>query len=489
MTPQDLKGKRVVVMGLGLYGGGRAAAQWSFEQGAATIVTDVKDETALRDSVVALNKSARAYRLAHPEQELISITYALGGHREQDFASADLIIQNPGVPRESPFLGIARDNGIPIHNEVTLFYLLTPHTPKIAVTGTRGKSTTSALLYHILKSHYNDTVLVGVAGTPDSYSFLNIITSAREHEQRGSPLTVVMELSSWQLELFEEYHCHPWISVITNVLDDHLNRYPSFEAYRDTKKLIYQYQEKSEYTVLNHDNEYTRAFGQAGVPGTLVWFTRAKKLTGGGCFIDGSSLHCTEGEKNEFLCDLADTYKDRPHMVENILAASAGALCAGVTQKILCKTIDSFSGLPGRLELVREISGRAAYDDTTATSPDATRAALRSLGGNGDPRIILIAGGADKNCDYALLGADIARYCRALILLSGTASPRIATSLGPFSNTIAFANSMKEAVEKAWSISREGDILLLSPAAASFGMFVNEFDRGRHYREALEELS
>lgn len=475
-------------MGLGLHGGGRSAAQWCYEQGADVLVTDVKDENALRDSVIALNKSTRSYRLAHPKLELISISYALGGHREQDFMSADMIIQNPGVPRESSFLEIARSKGTPIHNEVTLFFLLTPHTPKIAVTGTRGKSSTAALIYHILKSHYSDTVLVGVAGTPESRSFLSVITHAREQELKGSPLTIVMELSSWQLELFDQYHCHPWIAVVTNVLDDHLNRYPSFESYRDTKKLIYQFQEKSEYTILNQDNQYTLAFGEAGIPGTLVWFTHNEKQLGVGCVLKGTSLHCTQGEKSEFLCDLSDGAKDRPHMAENILAASTAVLCAGVTQKVLCAAIASFPGLPGRLEFVREISGRSCYDDTTATSPDATRAALRSLGKADEPRIILIAGGADKNCDYSSLGLDIGKYCRAIILLSGTASPRLASAIGAFSGTIAYANSMREAVDKAWRASEEGDILLMSPAAASFGMFVNEFDRGRAFREALEEL-
>lgn len=475
-------------MGLGLHGGGRSSAQWCFEQGADVLVTDLKDEVALRDSVISLNKSTRAYRLAHPEKTLFSVSYVLGGHREQDFASADMIIQNPGVPRESPFLAIAKNHGAPIHNEVTLCYLLTPRTPKIAVTGTRGKSTTSALIYHILKAHYNDTVLIGVAGAPESRPFLSVISHALEQEQKGSPLTMVMELSSWQLELFEEYHCHPWISVVTNVLDDHLNRYPSFASYRDTKKLVYQYQDATEYTILNYDNTQTRRFGEAEVPGNLVWFTKTEKQIGQGCFFRDASLHCTDGEKREFLCDLSDAVNDTSPMVENILAASMAALCAGVTQKILCSAIRSFSGLPGRLEFVRELSGRRIFDDTTATSPDATRYALQSLGKGSEPRIILIAGGADKNCDYSALGSEIGLYCRALILLSGTASPRLATAIGEFHGSVAYANSMKEAVMKAWNLSKEGDILLLSPAAASFGMFANEFDRGRAFLLALEEL-
>lgn len=475
-------------MGLGLHGGGRSAAQWCYEQGADVLVTDMKDENALRSSIIALNKSARSYRLAHPRQELISLSFALGGHRDRDFESADMIIQNPGVPRESRFLSIARSNGIAIHNEATLFYQLTPNTPKIAVTGTRGKSSTAALIHHILKSHYSDTILVGVANAPESYSFLSVITSIREQERNGSLFTVVMELSSWQLELFKEYGCHPWISVLTNVLDDHLNRYPSFESYRDAKKLIYQYQEKSEHTVLNRDNEHTRALGEAGVPGTLVWFSRTEKLSSKGCMMEGTSMHCSEIEKNEFLCDIAGITEKKPHMTENILAASAAVLCVGVTQKILCDAINSFPGLPGRLEFIGQRDGRSCYDDTTATSPDATRAALRSLGDENEPRVILIAGGADKNCDYSNLGSDIGKYCRALILLSGTASPRLATAIGSFSGTVAYANSMQEAVDKAWSVSRESDILLLSPAAASFGMFVNEFDRGLAFRHALGKL-
>ena len=490
MTPEDFYGKKVVIMGLGLHGGGRGAAQWFFQQGAEVIVTDTKDEQILRPSIVALNQATRNYRLAHSDKKFISISYVLGKHREEDFITADLIIQNPGVPRESPYLARAREAGIPIENEVTLLFLLTPNTPKIAVTGTRGKSTTAALIYSMLNVQYGSSVLLGVAGYSESRIFFDAIDHIRERELAGTPLEVVMELSSWHLELFSLHRLRPSVAVITNVFEDHLNRYTSFEEYRDTKTLIYRFQNDSDSVILNYDNSHTRSFGEHGTPGQLSWFSTSSGNIDRGCFIrDGVITFIQEG-KQVTLCPVATLALSGQHSIENVLAASTAAWLQGCSSASIARAIEGFKGVPSQQEFVGEYEGRFMYDDTTSTSPDATIAALRTLGKSFEKNIILIAGGADKQCDFKNLASEIGRFCKTVILLSGTATPRLASDMGAigFEGTISFANSMAEAVTKAWSASTSGDILLLSPGAASFGMFVNEFDRGKQFRWCLESI-
>ncbi len=478
-------------MGLGFHGGGVASAQWFFQHGARVVVTDLKNETALRNSIIALNKGTRAYRLANPQASLTSISYALGQHREEDFRSADLIIQNPGVPRESPYMKYALDAGVPIENEVTLFFLLTPKTPKIAVTGTRGKSTTTALIYEMLSRKDSGAVLLGVAGYGVSRPFLSVLDNVRQKENTDTPMPCVMELSSWQIELFGAHRTRPNIVVITNVLEDHLNRYPNFEAYRDTKTAIYAFQGTEDAVVLNYDNEHTRFFGLRGVPSRLYWFSLDSKNIIQGCALDNDTVVWIEQGNVSKLITLPSKRSMGKHTIKNILAACTAGKIAGCTPSQMSDAILNFSGVPSRLERIGQKDGRVWYDDTTATSPDATLAALQTLGSSGTKNIILIAGGADKNCDFTELARAIARYCRATVLFAGTATPKLASAMGSqgYEGKIEFANSMREAVSRAWSLSKKDDILLLSPAAASFGMFVNEFDRGAQFREAFFSLA
>ncbi|MBI4272853.1 UDP-N-acetylmuramoyl-L-alanine--D-glutamate ligase [Candidatus Uhrbacteria bacterium] len=488
MSTPDFSKKKILIMGLGLHGGGVASAQWFFEQGAEVIVTDLKDEVALRDSVISLNKSTRAYRLAHPEKKFISPAYVLGTHREQDFRTADLIIQNPGVPRESAYLGYAKESGVPIENEVTIFFLLTPGTPKIAVTGTRGKSTTTSLIFEMVKQKYPDALLLGVAGHPASYAFLSAVDRTRRKEHADALIPCVMELSSWQLELFDTHALKPDIAVVTNIFKDHLNRYPDYEAYQRAKTSIFSFQDKDDCVILNYDNECTRFFGESGAHSRLYWFSLRERIARG-CYQEEGKIFCSDGDKKEYGYLREDGVWVGAHMRQNALAACTAASLFGVSSDQIKHALAHFTGVPSRLECIGEKDARVWYDDTTSTSPEATSAALRTLG-SCKKNIILIAGGADKNFDFSELASDIAGYCRSTVLLSGTATPKIASALGAqnYAGTIALANSMREAVMRAWRLSQRGDILLLSPAAASFGMFVNEFDRGSQFREAFNSF-
>lgn len=476
-------------MGLGLHGGGMASAQWFFEHGAEVIVTDLKNEAALRDSIVVLNKNTRAYRLAHPEKKFISPEYVLGKHREEDFRTADLIIQNPGVPRESMYLSYAKESGVAIENEVTIFFLLTPDTPKIAVTGTRGKSTTAVLIYEMLKQKYPETLLLGVAGHGASHPFLSVVDRVIQKEDAHTPIPCVMELSSWQLELFTTHKTRPDIAVITNMFEDHLNRYADFWHYRATKTALYAFQDAKDAVVLNYDNEHTRYFGNAGVPSRLNWFSLENKVSRG-CYKKQENILCIDGVQKEYGHLRQEGVWSGVHMQQNFLAACTAASLFGISPEQINKAVEDFRGVPSRLECIGQKNERIWYDDTTSTSPDATIAALQALGSVERKNIVLIAGGADKNCDFSTLAISIVKYCRAVVLFAGTATPQLASAMGTegYGGTVELANSMREAVTRAWKLSQMGDILLLSPGAASFGMFVNEFDRGAQFRAAFTSL-
>lgn len=491
----DVQDKKVVIMGLGLHGGGLAAAQWFFKHGARVCVTDIKTADQLRVSIGKLQSFSEEYAQTRTAGLFHPIEYVLGGHRTEDFRSADLIIQNPGVPSNSEYIGIARSAHIPIENEVSFFFLLTPNIRKIGVTGTKGKSTTTMLIYEILKRQYPDMFVVGVATPQGSIGYFEILDDILEQQEKKSDSPIVMELSSWQLEFLEPHQLSPHIAVITNIMADHLNRYAGMEQYSDAKKNIYLFQKDSDVVILNYDNAATRRIGEEGVPARRLYFTCSDYSAMVGAFIkkekDGADMIViTDGERYEQFCPTSIVTLPGDHMVQNILAALLVAHEYGIPSPIACRAVHEFKGMQGRLEYIGECKGRTFYNDTTATTPDACNAALRALDPNGRRNIILIAGGADKNLSFDPLVPLLEKTVFSIILLSGTATPNLASAImkSNFSGHVDMANSMKEAVSKAWQYSREGDSIVLSPACASYGMFIHEFDRGSQFINEIQHL-
>jgi len=420
-------------MGLGLNGGGVGVAKFFCTQGADVLVTDLKTEEKLQESLDKLKG--------------LKIKYTLGKHEEKDFLWPDLIIKNPDVPGTSPYLEIARKNKIPIETDVSLFFKLTKAFT-IGVTGTKGKSTTASLIYHILKSKYKNTYLAGNIGV----SPLELIGKVKKGDK------VVLELSSFELEDLKQ---SPNIAVVTNIMPDHLNRYGTMAEYINAKKIIFNYQKKNDFLVLNGDDFIVRQFAREA-KGKVVFSKKIEKpnnfkLTGN-------------------------------HNLYNLSAAVETAKLLGVLQKDIEKSLKTFKGVPNRQEFIREVNGVKYFNDTTATMPEATITAINTFLENfADSRLILICGGMNKGLKYNELANIIKERVDEVIMLPGLASDKIKECLGNYTK-IHDVPSIQKAVKKAKELSKKGDIVILSPAATSFNLFKNEFDRGRQFVEAVKAL-
>jgi len=457
----DLKNKKVLVMGLGLHGGGVGMTKFLTQKGARVTVTDLKTQKELDPS---LKKLAG-----------LSIKFILGEHRKQDFEEADLIIKNPAVADNSPYLTIARKNKIPIDTDTGIFFQFCPSKNIIGITGTKGKSTTTALIYEMIKSGNKEAKIAGnIRISP--FGILDRI-------KKDTP--VILELSSWQLEGLALHKLSPHIACITNIFPDHLNRYKNMQEYAEAKKNIFKFQKQNDYVIMNYDNHILRDPRFSLNLKNIYWFSRHEKIEKG-TFIQKGHIIFQEKNLEHYIISQSEIKLAGEHNLENVLAAITIACVYGIKKTNIQKVLKSFSGLDSRLELIREWQGVKYYNDTTSTTPTSTLAALQSLA---EP-IILIAGGADKNLDFQKLGRLIAKKVKYLILLTGNATPKLKQAVKKYSAglPITTAESMQEAVKLAQKQVKEKDIVLLSPACASFGMFQNEFDRGEQFNNAIQNL-
>lgn len=461
-----LDGKRVLVMGLGLHGGGLGVTRWLAQQGARVTVTDLKKPEDLRATLEQLHD--------------VEVEFVLGEHRDADFVNADLIVRNPGVPRESHYLQRARARGIPILMEMSLFFEQLPCGAEqvVGITGTKGKTTTTLMVGAILKKANAKTVVAG-----------NLRVSALELlAQIDAATPVVLELSSFQLEGFAEMRVSPRFAAITNIYPDHLNRYRSMDDYAAAKAEIFRCQGSGDYCILNFDNSALTQL-RPRVPSRVVWFSRQRALDDG-AWVEGEWIVWNAHGAKTRVMPTAQLSALGEHNVENALAATAVACVWGAAPEVIAEVLREFKGAPHRLEVVRELDGVTFINDTTATAPTATLAALNALARRGG-RIVLIAGGADKGLDYnAMARAIVARQAR-VVLLQGSATLKIERALdeaGGRDLIIGVYDKLDAALGEARGHAGRGDIVLLSPGCASFGMFVNEFDRGEQFRELVKGL-
>ncbi len=462
---KDLKGKRVLVMGLGVHGGGLGVARWLVKQGAQVTVTDLK-------TAGDLDSSLRALR-GQP------IRFVLGEHRDEDFLTSDLIVRNPGVPRESRFLKLAEERGIPIEMEMGLLVERLPRgsAQVTGITGTKGKTTTTLMAGAILAKANLKTVVAG-----------NLRVSALcLLDQIDAATRVVLELSSWQLEGLVPHQTSPHVAAITNISPDHLNRYRDFDDYASSKATIFRYQQPGDFIVLNLDSPpVTRLAARAC--SRIVWTSSTRALNEG-AFREGNALIWQwEGERTEVL-DIREMRLKGEHSVANALVAMALAVLNGATPNQVAEGLTAFSGVEHRQEFIREFHGVQYVDDTTATTPAATAAALEALAPQARA-LVLIAGGADKNLEFEDVAREMARRAQHILLLEGTATDKIERALRKVgaSNLEGRFSSLEEAVAAAASLARPGDLVLLSPGCASFGMFANEFERGDRFKSIVEQL-
>lgn len=454
------RGMRVVVMGLGLHGGGVATTNWLTQHGARVLVTDQRTRAILRSSVAQLQHRSR-------------ISFVLGQHRLRDFRGADMIVQNPGVPAHSSYLAEARRYGIPVVNEATLFFRYCP-CPIIGITGTKGKSTTSTLTQALLKKKYGHRVVL--AGNIRTTAMMDILDGLKPSS------LVVLELSSWQLEGLLMMKKSPHIAVVTNLLDDHLDRYASRASYFASKSFIWRWQQNDDLVLLNWDNAPSRRW--KGKPKSKeLWFsadtfnhaTAIGVQRGWVVERHGKVLRTIVAQKNIALRGA--------NALSAVMPAVYVALLHGVPLNAIRTVLRRFKGLPGRLEPIGTVGGVMFINDTTATTPVAAESALKSF----QNKVILIAGGMNKKTPYNALARSIQQKVKKLVLLPGTGSDELVRLLRGWKH-ITFAVSMHDAVTKAFHQSQRGDTVVLSPAGSSFNLFKHEFDRGDQFVNAVRAL-
>lgn len=463
----NFKNKKVTVMGLGLYedGSGISAVRFLLSQGAKIVVTDLKTKEQLADQIARLGKLAN------------QIKFVLGKHQESDFTSADLIVKNPGVPSTSKYLKIAKDHNIPIETDISIFFQLVDRKRIIGITGTRGKSTTTTLIYELIKAKDANAVLGGNI-TKSPLAQMSAV-------KKGGP--VILELSSWMTESLEPIKKSPHIAVFTNIYPDHLNTYAGIKEYAEAKKNIFVFQNLQDYVIFNRDNSYTFKMGQEA-PSQRFWISAKKFPEENGCFISAGQIIYRRDGVEQVICSVKDILLPGEHNLMNVLMAVTVAMINGQKPTEIKRVLKNFTGLVDRLELLKQVNGIKFYNDTTSTTPEATMAALKALGKN--KKIILIAGGSDKGLDFKQLVREIKLTCQAIVLLSGSGTDRLKQYLTKSNGKLKIAEvkSMADAVGVAKSYSKKGDLILLSPACASFGLFTNEFDRGRQFRQAVHNL-
>jgi UDP-N-acetylmuramoylalanine--D-glutamate ligase len=453
------KNKKVLIFGLGLSDGGLGMAEYFLKQGAQVTVTDMKSKKELKEPVKILSK----YK---------NVKFHLGKHLEKDFIENDIIVRNPAIKPDNKYLRLAKNSGKEIVMEMSLFHKLSP-CPIIGVTGSRGKSTTTTLIYEILKVGYKDNVFVG--GNIGKSAIRNLPNLSKKN-------IVILELSSFQLDAMGESNVSPHIAVITNIYRDHIDWHGTKEEYINAKKQIFLHQSKKDYLVLNIDNEISKDFVDEAKG---IVKTYSLKDRNANYYMD-DNLNIYENGK--ILLRLNSPALEGKHNRYNMLAATATTRIYDIPIKYIKSVLESFKGLENRQEFIRELDGIKFYNDTCATSVEAINAMFERFGEEYKGKIVMIAGGVDKELDYDLILNNARKYLKALVLFKGSASEKINTIVGPYIDTHKYFSTMENAVDKAKEIAEDGDMIILCPGASSFNMFVNEFDRGKKFINYVNSL-
>jgi UDP-N-acetylmuramoylalanine--D-glutamate ligase len=422
-------GKRIVVMGLGHFGGGIAVSRWFAQQGAKVLVTDKETPEKLAGALAELSD--------------LKLEYRLGEHKTEDFTTADLVVASPAVKRDNPFLLAAKNAGIPVTTEIILF-LERCNAKILAVTGTKGKSTSTAMLGKIVAKRHT-THVGGNIGKSLLFDLPHIQPSD----------FVVLELSSYMLELLAQTPFAPHVALITMIAPDHLDRHGTFENYLQAKQAIVRKQTPHDFAVVNEENEFSLSFGQ---------HTQAKVIRYG---VAGSKPLTLKipGKHNQL----------------NAQGALAAAKCVGCTWEDAQDALKDFKGLPHRLELVHEQNGVQWYNDSIATIPQAAVAALDAF----KPGTVLqIVGGSDKEIPFDDMASELAQRAKAILTI-GKTGPKIAAlaRINSPKAAILECQTLENAVNQAKSLAQPGDTVLLSTGCASYDQFTNFEERGEQFAQ------
>jgi UDP-N-acetylmuramoylalanine--D-glutamate ligase len=457
----EVKDKRVLVVGLGK--SGVASALFLESRGARVTVSDAKREDQLRGEIPALLDRG--------------ITVETGKHGERTFGSQELIVVSPGVPSDLAALQHARSLGIPIIGEIELTARFLQG-KIIAITGSNGKTTTTTLTGEIIASGGRKTLVGGNIGTP-AITFV---------EQSSPDTWVVLEISSFQLETIECFHPH--ISAVLNLTPDHLDRHGSMERYIAAKARIFENQnpenqEAGDYAVLNADHEATRALAK-GIKPQVLWFSRKQEVERGAFVKHGAIVYRDSADREREpveIMPLAEISLKGAHNVENVLAAVAIGMAAGVEPSAIRRAVKEFRAVEHRLEYVATLRGVQYYNDSKATNVDATIKALESFPAN----VHLILGGRDKDSDYRELIPLIAGRVKRVYTI-GEAASKIEAQIGGAAPVLR-VGTLEAAVREAAEVASVGDVVLLAPACASYDQFSSYEHRGRAFKELVQSLA
>jgi len=443
----DFKNKNISIIGMAR--SGIAAANFLAEQGAHVTLMDGKPEHALSETLRQLASGVNTvFQSSRP------------------LPDADLVVLSPGVDIHSPDLNSAREREIEIISELELGYRVSK-TPIIAITGTNGKSTTTSLIGHLLEQGGKDVRVGGNIGVP----FISLVKDApRDY--------MVLEISSFQLEGAVQFHPH--IAVILNITPDHLDRHKTMEHYAELKEKIAAQQTQDDFLVLNYDDPWVHRVSTG--KNSQKWYFSSVGPVKLGCYLNKDRLLFKDSEKEEEICRIADLHPSMQLQMENILPSVLVARLAGIDSASIARTLREFKGLEHRLEWVRSLNGVDFINDSKGTNIGALEKSLNSF----DKPIILIAGGQDKGGDFQTLKSLFKKKVKHMILI-GEARPKIQAVLnGSFG--YESADDMGSAVRRAYAQAQPGDVVLLSPACASFDMFRDYADRGRQFKEYVQSL-
>ncbi|MBZ5660776.1 MAG: UDP-N-acetylmuramoyl-L-alanine--D-glutamate ligase [Acidobacteriia bacterium] len=447
----ELAGKQVLVVGLARTG--VATALFCAARGARVTATEERTEPEIAETAAKLRAAG--------------VTLELGGHGARTFVEQDLIVPSPGVPPTMAALAAARAIGIPVWSEIELAWRFL-RGRLICITGSNGKTTTTALTGHILETAGMPVQVAGNIGTP-------LISRVDVSSDTGF---TVVEASSFQLESISAFR--PDVAVLLNLTPDHLDRHGSFDAYARAKARLFENQTAEDAAVVNADDAMAPQYAPSNT--RVFWFSRQKHVEQG-CFVRDDEILFRMDSAETVLLRCRDIGLRGNHNIENVLAAAAAATLVGVEPRAIAQGVKSFAGVEHRIEYVATISGVEYFNDSKATNVDATLKALDAFPGN----VLVILGGKDKGSDYTILQGALARHAR-MVLLIGDAAGKIETQLAGVVPAER-AGTLARAVEIAAERARPGDTVLLAPACASFDQFENYEQRGRVFKQLVRELA
>ncbi|AKL95627.1 UDP-N-acetylmuramoylalanine--D-glutamate ligase MurD [Clostridium aceticum] len=451
----NLKNKKVLVIGLAVTG--VPLVKTLLNLGATVIVNDLKSEEILQENL--------------KELEGLKFQAILGRHPEDlgELGKLDLVVVSPGIPLDIPFINKLKETNTEIIGEIELAYRFNK-APIVAITGTNGKTTTTALTGEIFKRGRKNTFVVGNIGVA-------AISKALETTEED---VMVMEVSSFQLESIEEFR--PRVAAILNLTPDHLNRHKTMENYRHAKFNIFKNQRTTDYAVINYDDEICRKASE-DLSSKKLYFSRKVQLPEG-VFVENSHITISYNGIKQSVINIEDIKIPGLHNLENALAATAMAFLMGIDVDVIQDTLRDFKGVTHRIEYVDTIKGIRFINDSKATNTDAAIKAIEAV----NPPIILLAGGLDKASEFEDFIQTFDEKVKHVFAYGETAEKIYNTAKNLSFHHVTIVKDLEKAAVGAYNIAKEGDSILLSPACASWDMYKNFEERGEHFKKIVADL-